>query len=118
MKNIATEYEVRDIDASGDAIDVYSFDSEADALAQADKLTGKALAVAVEKHTYNRDFFCRLQDAVNEYEIRLRHVYGPSRSFIACPRVAPVAAPCGIFRATIPLEVTGVGSIACTLVNG
>ena len=70
MKNtIATEYEVRDIDASGDAIDVYSFDNEADALAQADKLTGKALAVAVEKHTYNRDFFCRLQDAVNEYEI-------------------------------------------------
>lgn len=69
MKNIATEYEVRDIDASGDAIDVYSFDNEADALAQADKLTGNSLAVAVEKHTYNRDFFCRLRDAVNEYEI-------------------------------------------------
>ena len=69
MKNIATEYEVRDLDASGDAIDVYSFDNEADALAQADKLTGRALAVAVEKHTYNRDFFCRLRDAVNEYEI-------------------------------------------------
>jgi hypothetical protein len=70
MKNtIATEYQVRNINASGDAIDVYSFDSEADALAQADKLAGKALAVAVEKHTYNRDFFCRLRDAVNEYEI-------------------------------------------------
>jgi hypothetical protein len=70
MKNtIAIEYQVRNIDASGDAIDVYSFDSEADALAQADKLAGKALAVAVEKHTYNRDFFCRLRDAVNEYEI-------------------------------------------------
>jgi hypothetical protein len=69
QNTIATEYQVRNIDASGDAIDVYSFDNEADALTQADKLASKALAIAVEKHTYNRDFFCRLRDAVNEYEI-------------------------------------------------
>ncbi len=70
QNTIATEYEVRNIDASGDAIDVYSFDNEEDALAQAKKLSRRgALAVAVEKHTHNRDFFCRLRDAVNEYEI-------------------------------------------------
>lgn len=54
--SIETEFEVRLIDAHGDAFDVDQHDTQADALAAANAadLTGETKAVVVERHTCRR----------------------------------------------------------------
>lgn len=50
-KMTITEYQVREIDADGDAIDVQSFDAETAAVEHASHVAARgAVAVVVEKH--------------------------------------------------------------------
>jgi hypothetical protein len=67
----ATEYDVRILDAGGDVEDVHHFDTELAAITFAEKLhgTGKPAAIAVERHEFNRDFCCRLRDAVEHFQV-------------------------------------------------
>ena len=53
------EYEVREINADGDAIDVHHFVTKPAALAAAPSfIAGDTVAVGVEKHTSKRPAFC------------------------------------------------------------
>jgi hypothetical protein len=50
-RTIMTEFEVRQLDKSGDALDVYYYETKQEALADATKLMQRgAVAVIVEKH--------------------------------------------------------------------
>ena len=50
-RTVTTEFEVRELNACGDALDVYHYETKREALAVADRILRKgAAAVVVEKH--------------------------------------------------------------------